>query len=215
MMNEELRIKNGVSSVFAKIISYLFHPLLIPVIGLWFIFHTHSYLSFIITPELQRALYIVVFIVTFVFPVLSSLLLLILGRISSLEMETPNERRLPYLLTAIYYSLGYYMLTTKVPLPEQLNLLLLGANISVVLTMLINIKWKISAHAIGIGGLIGALLGFSHQLQINIINELIMVLLIAGLVGYARLRLNSHIPSQIYVGYLLGFLCEFLLFVFL
>lgn len=202
-------------SVLAKTISYVFHPLLIPTIGLWFIFHAQSYLSFIITAELQRALYVVVFIATFVFPVLSSILLLIMGRIRSLEMESPEERRVPYLLTAIYYSLGYYMLTTKVALPEQLNLVLLGANVSVVLTMLINIKWKISAHTIGIGGLIGALLGFSYQLQVNIINELILVFLIAGLIGYARLRLNAHTQAQVYAGYLVGFLCEFLLFVFL
>lgn len=218
MINRDLQSTNNTiptRSVIAKVISYLFHPLLIPTIGLWFIFRSPSYISFIVTSELQRALYIVVFIVTFVFPVLSSLLLLILGRIRSLEMETPEERRIPYLLTAIYYSLGYYMLTTKVPLPEQLNLLLLGASISVVLTMLINIKWKISAHTIGVGGLIGALLGFAHQLHVNIIDDLILVLLIAGLVGYARLRLNAHNQSQVYAGYLVGFLCEFMLFVFL
>ncbi|MBL7892668.1 MAG: phosphatase PAP2 family protein [Bacteroidia bacterium] len=207
--------QSGSRSVLAKTISYVFHPLLIPTIGLWFIFNSRSYISFIITPELQNALYVVVFIATFVFPVLSSILLLIMGRIKSLEMESPEERRIPYLLTAIYYSLGYYMLTTKVPLPEQINLILLGANISVVLTMLINIKWKISAHTIGIGGLIGTLLGFGHQLQVNVINELILAFLIAGLIGYARLRLHAHTQSQVYVGYLVGFLCEFLLFVFL
>lgn len=203
------------SSIFAKTISYLFHPLLIPTIGLWLIFHTQSYISFIITPELQRALYVVVFIATFVFPVLSSILLLIMGRVRSLEMESPEERRIPYLLTAIYYSMGYYMLSTKVSLPVQINLLLLGANISVVLTMLININWKISAHAIGVGGLIGALLGFSNQLKVNVVNELILAILIAGLVGYARLRNNAHTQSQVYSGYLVGFLCEFLLFVFI
>ncbi len=201
--------------VFATIISYLFHPLLTPTIGLWFIFQAHSYISFIVPLDLQKALYVVVFITTFIFPVTSSLLLLAIGRIQSLEMKTPEERRLPFLLTAIYYSVGYYMLTTKVPLPAQLNLVLLGANISVVLTMLINLKWKISAHTIGIGGLFGALLGFSYQLRVNILVELMLVLLIAGLVGYARLRLSAHTQSQVYAGYIVGFLCEFLLFVYL
>ena len=205
----------GVGKYISKTISYLIHPLLIPTLGLWLIFHTHSYISFVVPPSIQQALYVVVAISTFVFPVLSSLLLLFMGRINSLEMETPEERRIPYLLTAVYYTLGYYMLTTKVVLPSQLNLLLLGANISVVLTMLVNIKWKISAHAIGIGGLIGALVGFSWQLQVNVLPELSLAILIAGLIGYARLRLNAHNPPQLYIGYLLGFLCEFLLFVFL
>ncbi len=200
---------------FSKTISYLFHPLLIPSLSLWFIFHTNSYIGFIVPPVLQQALYAVVFIATFIFPVLSTWLLLFTGRIHSLELETLEERRIPYLLTAIYYSLGYYLLTTKVTLPEPLNLVLLGANISVVLTMLINLRWKISAHSVGAGGLIGVLLGFSHQLEINVLNELMLAILIAGLIGYARLRLQSHNSSQIYLGYLLGFLCEFLLFLFL
>lgn len=206
---------NAFTYAFAKSISYFFHPLLIPTIGLWFVFHIHSYISFFITPELQPALYIIVFIATFVFPVLTVLLLRITGFIKSLEMESPEERRIPYLLTSIYYSVGYFLLTTKITLPEQLKLLLLGANISVVLTMVINIKWKISAHAIGVGGLIGALLGISTHLQVNVLNELIVAFLIAGLVGYSRLRLNAHNPAQLYVGYAVGFLSEFLLFVLL
>lgn len=200
---------------FAKSISYVFHPLLAPVAGLWFVFHTHTYLNFIIPPQLQRALYIVVFIVTFVFPVLSSIALLILGQINSLEMKTVEERRLPYLLTAIYYSLGYYMLTSKVQLPQPISIVLLGANISVVLALLVNIQWKMSVHTVGIGGIAGMLLGFSNLLQVNILTDLIVVLLIAGLIGYARLRLNTHTPAQIYVGFTAGFLCEFLLFLFL
>src|ERR1039457_1802178 len=98
MVNER-----GFGFYFAKIVSYLLHPLLIPTFGLWLIFHTHSYLSFVVPPESQRALFIVVFTATFVFPVLSAVLLLSLGRIRSLEMESPEERKMLYLLTAVYY----------------------------------------------------------------------------------------------------------------
>ncbi len=212
IIEHEPEIEKGFGYFLATTISYLFHPLFIPSFGLWLIFHTHSYINFVIPSDLQKALYIVVFIATFVFPFLSALLLLSLGRIRSLEMESPEERRTLYLLTAIYYLLGYYVLVSKVSLPQQINILLLGANAVILLTLIVNLVWKISAHAIGIGGLTGALLGFSNQLHVNVLPELILVFLIAGFIGYSRLRLKAHIPSQVYAGYLLGFFCEFLLF---
>jgi len=212
MTNDE---SGSFGRLVAKVISYLFHPLLLPTLGLWLIFHTDTYLSFVLPLAARIQLYILVFISTFIFPVLSSVLLLSLGKIRSLHMETAEERRLPYLLTVVYFSLGYYMITSRFPLPAQVVLMLLGANVSVAITMLVNMKWKVSAHAIGIGGLTGALLGFSHQLQVSVLNELMLVTLIAGLIGYARLKLDAHNSAQVYVGYLIGFLCEFLLFIFL
>lgn len=204
----------NVGYYFAKTISYLFHPLIIPTLSLWFLFNASPYIDFVITPQLQWALYVVVFIATFIFPVLTSVLLLFLGKIKSLEMESPEERRLPFLLTSLYYTAGYYLLITKIPLPIQVNLLLLGANSAVLITMLINLKWKISAHAIGIGGLIGALLGLSIHLQLNMLIQIAIALLLAGFIGYARLRLNAHTSAQVYIGYAVGFLCQVILFCF-
>jgi membrane-associated phospholipid phosphatase len=43
---------------------------------------------------------------------------------------------------------------------------------------------------------------------------LITVLIFSGLVAYARLKLNAHTPSQVYTGFLLGFLVELLLMIF-
>ncbi len=200
--------------IVAKVISYLFHPLLMPTLGLWLLINTNPFLDFMIQGPVARALYIVVFISTFVFPVLSSLLLLFTGRIKNLEMQSPEERRLPYLLTAIYYTVGYYMIVTKIPLPQEVSLMILGANLSVILTLIINMFRKISAHAVGISGLIGAFMGVGIASPLNIANILILLFLLAGIIGYARLKLESHKPIDLYLGYFLGFICEFLLFLF-
>ena len=199
---------------FAKLISYIFHPLLMPTFGLWLVLTTNPYIAFMVQPTVAKALYIVVFISTFVFPVLSSLLLLFTGRIKSLEMQTPEERRMPYLLTALYYMVGYYMIISKIPLPEEISLLMLGASLSVVITLVINLFRKISAHAVAIGGLIGAFFGMGIISPSGIANPLILLFSMAGIIGYARLKLEAHKPIEVYAGYFLGFLCEFLLFVF-
>jgi membrane-associated phospholipid phosphatase len=38
-------------------------------------------------------------------------------------------------------------------------------------------------------------------------------LVVSGIVGYARLRLNAHSPAQVYAGFLLGAVLVTLLFV--
>lgn len=198
--------------VIAKLISYFFHPLLMPTFGLWLLFTTNQYVAFVVQPAIAKALYIVVFISTFVFPVLSSMLLLFTGKISSLEMQTPRERRLPYLLTALYYVMGYYMIISKIPLPGEISLMILGANLSVVITLILNLFWKVSAHAVAIGGLIGAFMGIGVFSSATNVHVLALLFGLAGIIGYARLKLEAHKPLQVYAGYILGFLCEFLLF---
>jgi membrane-associated phospholipid phosphatase len=34
---------------------------------------------------------------------------------------------------------------------------------------------------------------------------------IAGLLGYARIRMNAHRPSQVYAGFLIGFVTQLIL----
>ena len=64
---------------------------------------------------------------------------------------------------------------------------------------------------IGIGALVGTFFGLSSFLLVDLLIAIIVFLLIAGLLGTARLTLNSHRPSQIYAGFILGFVCEYFL----
>ena len=60
---------------------------------------------------------------------------------------------------------------------------------------------------IGMGGIIGSIIGISERLTIDLNNILIVLFLLAGLVGSARLYLNAHNPAQVFVGFLLGSSC--------
>ena len=96
-------------------------------------------------------------------------------------------------------------------LPSVFKILILGAAISILLTFIINRKWKISAHTIGIGGIAGATLGMMYRLQLDMNIFFMIIILLAGIVSYARLKLNAHTPSQVYTGFLLGFVVELVL----
>lgn len=65
---------------------------------------------------------------------------------------------------------------------------------------------------IGIGGLIGALFAICYFMQMPILMAICACLIIAGCIGFARLKLNAHTPAQVYVGFIFGCLVQFSLF---
>lgn len=130
-----------------------------------------------------------------------------------MQMHTQSERVVPYFTTSLYYFALYYLFYT-IGFSSIITLLILGGGISILLTLLINYKWKISAHMIGIGGLCGALLAIIFKHSIESVWIFYSAIIVAGLIGFARLKLEAHTPSQVYSGYILGFVVEFLLLFF-
>lgn len=191
----------------AKFFSYLFHPLVIPTVGMLIIFNSNSYVNFAIPYELKKAIIILVGLSTFIIPTLFTLFLQNRGYIKTIEMETTKERVIPYGFTIIFYFFTIYMMM-KVAIPPIIFNFMVGALVSVILAFVINLKWKISAHMIGIGGLTGALIATSFLLNVNLISYITLSILISGLVASSRLILNAHNPSQLIIGFLMGMVCQ-------
>jgi hypothetical protein len=127
------------------------------------------------------------------------------GVISSLQMELKEERVYPFIVTIVFFFLAYYTLR-DVQISEVYRLFLMGSTIMVVISLLINFISKISIHMVGIGGLTGSLTGISIRLNLDIVLLISVFILIAGIIGYARLNLAAHKPFQIYLGFVFGFL---------
>ena len=126
-------------------------------------------------------------------------------------MKTRQERKIPYLLSAIFYSLESYFLANA-DAPALIQRLMIGATFLVLSVLLINLFWKISAHMVGIGGLCGMMIAISYLLQIDIHFILIALFLIAGIIAFSRLKLSTHNPAQVYTGFLLGVFVQLILF---
>lgn len=188
-----------------KIISLIFHPLLIPSYLFISVFNMNSYVSLLIPTTAKFLIFFLVFITTFLFPLLIILIMKRRGLIKSLQMESKEERVYPFLLTGIFFFLSYYMLK-QIQISEVFHLFLLGITILVFLSLLINFFSKISIHMVGIGGMAGALTGISIRINLDLVLLISFTILLAGFIGFARLKLKSHQPIQIYTGYLLGFL---------
>jgi hypothetical protein len=194
----------------ARFISFILHPVLMTTYAVILIFILNKYLNYTTTYYTKMALFAVILFNTFIMPVFISYLLMKRGYIKSFYMEERHERYVPFIIQAVLMMIAYYMLT-RLALPRMFYLMLLGAIASIVITVLITFRWKVSIHMVGIGGITGLLFGLSSLFFLDLRVPIIISILVAGILGSARLRMGAHEPLQIYVGFLVGFVCEYLL----
>ncbi|WP_139314913.1 PAP2 family protein [Saccharicrinis aurantiacus] len=193
---------NSILIKLAKIISTLFHPLLMPTLGLLVIFSLNSHITYI-PFEYRKYITLVIFVSTFVLPLSIMPLFYQLGVIKSIQMEKPKERIIPLITTSFFFALGYLFLT-RFQLPSFIASFYSGTLTAVVCALLITLFWKISIHMVGVGGVVGALLAISLKYGVNTLVMLTFCVFVAGLIGTARLKLNAHNPKQVYAGFALG-----------
>ncbi len=100
--------------------------------------------------------------------------------------------------------------------PAKISGFILIADIIIVMLMLLNFFFKISAHMAGIGGFLSYFyvfivtdvynntLFFVFGIPVSIVSFIIALVIIAGIVAGARMQLKDHNPFQIVTGFVLG-----------
>ena len=194
--------------LFANILSVLLHPLWMPTLTIVLCFGIDPYMSYGFTKQGLLMVYGMVFAMTAVFPLTSMLLMRRTGLVTDMTMPTRQERIPAYLSTLVYYGMCYYLLRTRLDNPVTLGIFF-GATLGLLLVLLITLRWKISAHMAGIGGLIGALLAVMVMDDSEAPVLLCGLFLLAGTLGTARLVASDHTPTQVYAGALLGCVCVY------
>ncbi|MCK4360166.1 MAG: hypothetical protein KAV70_00355, partial [Bacteroidales bacterium] len=164
----------------SKILSVVFHPLLIPTYTLLIIFNLNVFFSMIIPQAAKWQILGMIFLITFLFPLFMMILFQRIGIIKSLYMKTKEERTLPYLMTIIFYYLASYLLK-QLQISPIFYYFILGATFLIIITLIINFFWKISIHMIGVGGMLGILMGLSFLFMIDIPFLIILLVLCSGI----------------------------------
>ena len=200
------------SRQLAVFISHALHPILMPFYAALLILNLNTYISYSISLQVQRVIISLVFITTAALPVVTAVLLLQKGIIKSLQMDSIVERRIPFLTTALYYFVCYYLLM-QLPVPRMLSIMVLAAAITILIAFVVSFRWKISIHSIGAGGMTGLLFGFSQILNANLLSLIIVSILFSGILGWSRLELGAHRPNQIYLGFVIGFFTEWIMLI--
>jgi hypothetical protein len=157
---------------------------------------------------------LLIVVCTAVLPALSVVALVRLGNIDSLHIEERKQRNWPLLQTVFIYFIVFYLLKDK-PVPSFIVYFLLGAIAAMLIALLINLKWKISLHGIGAGGLCGGLSVLYMQTGEGSIWILALSFILAGALGSARLQLRAHQPAEVAVGLISGFFIQFLILLLL
>lgn len=132
------------------------------------------------------------------------------GLITSWKMDDQKERNWPLLIGAVIYLAAFYVLRTPV-VPFFIRLFLLGAILGILVSLLINLRWKISLHMIGIGGLCGGMSMLMIMEGSGSPLILFTIFICAGILGTARLYLGAHSPQQVFAGFITGFVTQSLL----
>lgn len=190
----------------AKLVSVVFTPFYLPLVGLMILF-TMSYLSL-----LPMAYRLMVLTIVYLFTILLPLMLIRLYRHyqgwSLLEMGHKERRLVPYFISILCY-VACILLLEKLHIYHFIGSIIMAALLVQMVCTMINEWWKVSTHTAAIGGLAGALAAFSLIFAFNPVWWLSVVLIVAGILGTARMILRQHSLLEVVVGFVVGAVCGF------
>lgn len=188
----------------ARIISFVFSPLIVPTYGvamaLWL-----SSLAVLPAGILWRTVGYTAAL-TCLFPMIIIILMWKLGYLSDPGLNKRTERTLPYIVVLLGY-LGCAFLYFRMHAPGWLIGFMLGGSAAVIVSIIVNRWWKISAHMTAMGGLtaLTVRLLVSNLAYVDMLWPIIITVLCAGLVGTARVGLRRHTLGQVAAGAANGF----------
>lgn len=198
---------------FFKTLSFLFHPLFFPILGIYILFELPVYsFGLIIIPEIKQFLFLMFGLLTVIAPGISLLILHGNGVISSLEMPDRKERFLPLVLILVYYIILYWFIRFNYPILNNISYLspyIFGLILTTTTALIFNFYLKISLHVLGIFGVIGAITAFMQGELFYNFTFLFVLIILGGLIASARLYLNSHQLKEVLYAMFFGFGIEY------
>lgn len=210
-------MKNGnntnIPDGLAKAVSVVFHPLFMPLYGLIIMMEAPTFIHYM-PSNVKNVLFLIVFINNVLIPLAFLPILRYRNIISSYNIEERSERVMPLLMTSILYCTTSFIVF-RYQIPFFLKSFIFATSILSVLVSMINFGWKISVHSVGAGALVATVVVLSLKLHTPLTGYLLAVILAGGLILASRLRLNSHNPAQVWVGFLTGFLVISLFILFI
>jgi len=194
---------------FYKVISYVLHPLLFAFMG--------SFIYLYLTPkhvvkEQEYIILFVVFVSTYIIPIILLALLKKVKLIDDYHLRSINERKFPVLFfIMLSFLIGRALMAIHIV--DLLAFSFFGVAFALSFTyLLFNLKIKTSLHTLGIGGIIGFVMVMSYEYQLNFNAFLAGLFVVAGLIGVSRLALNAHRPKEVYIGFALGIVSQWMSF---
>ena len=193
-----------------KFISTILHPTVLPTVGafLYFIFVTQTF-----EKRLQLIVLGLIFVLTYIVPILLLFFLKNFGFIKDFQVSSIKERRVPVIfMILILYFLGNTII--QIPMIRNLGILFYGTSLSLIcIYILFSIKLKSSLHLVSMGNMLGFFLIMTNVNNLSILFIIILLIFLSGILASSRLYLKAHTPIELLIGFFLGFISQFLLFI--
>ncbi len=190
----------------ARLLSSVFRPEFFPLLGFVVLFW-FTYMS-LLPWSLKGIILLLVLCGTILFPRLTIRFWRQSRGWERHRLRLRENRFMPYLTYLLYYVFTLHVLN-RFHLPHYMSGILIASLLIQGSCLLINTKWKISMHAAGAGGVVGALFAYSMLFYFNPLWWLSLSILLVGLVGSSRMLLRQHNLWQVLAGSLLGIVCAF------
>ena len=195
-------------NVFLRIGAYLFHPLLMPLLG--------TLIYFVVTPrfvdrDLLLAKLTAVCIISFLIPLVTYFLLKNLHIVSSIQLEDVKERKVPLMLQCLLLLLIIKMVFNPYDSPELYYFFIAVLFSAISALILVFLKQKISLHQMAISGVAMFVIGLSVHFKVNLLVWIILLFFANGWVASSRLHTNSHTPAELIMGFFLGVIPQLIL----
>ena len=191
----------------ARVTSMVFTPFSIPFLSFLVLF-LFSYLR--IMPIQYKLIVLgIVYCFTILTPTITIFLFRKINGFARQELSERKKRYVPILLTIISYVFCLLMMR-KLNIPWYMTGIIFAALIMMIICVIVNLKWKLSEHMAGAGAIIGGLVAFSALFGYNPVWWLCLFILIAGVLGTARIILQHHTLGEVLVGFAVGLICSLL-----
>lgn len=204
------------SNSLARIITYIFHPLLVPVYMAIIIVYGHPQF-FTDTSLIHNEVRLMYFTaIMLVFPLVAILLMWRLEIISSLDPSDNKEKFIPLIAVGTFWLWAFYMFKADglymTSSYSALGNMILGCIIALFIMFPLNFTSNTSWHMVGAGGFLSMLLNILATSQYNLTLVLLAVIICTGLVASAQLSLKQYNKNGLMAGFLIGFFGQFLAF---
>ncbi len=196
--------QSKIINLFGRFLSYVFHPLFIPAYIAAYVIYLHPY-AFSSFDDRQKLVRLIsIFTISAFFPAITVFLLWRLKFADSIFLRTQKERIIPYVASITYFFWAFYVSRNIPGSPPSMTFFFLGIFLSASAALMANNYFKISMHALAVGGgatfmvLLGLVSGEPMTLAISISS------IIAGLVCTSRLLISDHHPFEVFFGFFVG-----------
>ncbi len=194
--------------IIAYFFSILFHPLLISTYTIAFLIYVHPAVFEGVDPRTANLRMLSVILFSVFFPALSLTLAWRLKLVKSLSLETRNDRLVGFIVTMFFYFWTSYVFRNLPDTPPAAAHFLLGAFLAVCAGWMCTIFYKVSLHAVAMGGLVAFSILFSRSDPFTSGLYVAVPTLIAGIVCSSRLILGAHNRFEMISGFVIGLLAQ-------